>query len=75
MSTKLRNLKKSKSCAARKVSKVMHEWKTKRLRSSGKRLVRGQKQAIAIALSEARRTCGKRSVVKPTRRLQSRKRK
>ncbi len=35
-----------------KVSKVMHEWKTNALKSNGK-VIKNQKQAIAIAISEA----------------------
>lgn len=38
-----------------KVAKVMHEFKTGKLTSSGKQKVKNHKQAIAIALSEARR--------------------
>lgn len=47
---------KTDSKAARKVGKVMHEFKQGRLRSgsSGKR-VTNPKQAVAIGLSEARR--------------------
>ncbi len=43
-----------------KVAKVMHEWKAGKLHSGSKKgpVVKGQKQAVAIALSEARR--GKR---------------
>lgn len=40
---------------ADKVSKVMHEYKKGKLKSGGKRKVTSRKQAIAIALSEARR--------------------
>jgi len=41
--------------ARRKVAKVMHEWKAGRLHSGSKKgpIVKDQKQAIAIALSEA----------------------
>jgi len=40
-----------------KVKKVMHEWKTGELHSGSKKgpMVKSQKQAIAIALSEARK--------------------
>jgi carbonic anhydrase len=40
-----------------KVEKVMHEWKTGKLHSGSKKgpLVKSRKQAIAIALSEAKR--------------------
>ncbi|HWD98834.1 MAG TPA: DUF6496 domain-containing protein [Bryobacteraceae bacterium] len=40
--------------ARRKVGKVMHEYKHGQLKSGGKRKVKNPKQAIAIALSEAR---------------------
>ena len=38
-----------------KVSKVMREYKGGKLKSSSGRKVTGRKQAVAIALSEARR--------------------
>jgi hypothetical protein len=40
---------------AKKVAKVMHEWKAGTLHSGSKRgpVVKSQKQAVAIALSEA----------------------
>lgn len=42
--------------AKKKIGKVMHEWKTGTLHSGkGGPVVKNQKQAIAIALSEARR--------------------
>lgn len=46
----------------RKVEKVMHEWKEGALHSGSKRgpKVKSRKQAIAIALSEARRAKGKK---------------
>jgi hypothetical protein len=37
-----------------KVEKVMHEYKQGQLKSGGKKKVRSRKQAVAIALSEAR---------------------
>jgi hypothetical protein len=40
--------------ARKKVSKVMHEYKRGELKSGGRRKVKNPKQAIAIALSEAR---------------------
>jgi Family of unknown function (DUF6496) len=40
----------------RKVGKVMREYKRRTLRSSSGRKVRKRKQAVAIALSEARRS-------------------
>jgi hypothetical protein len=39
-----------------KVEKVMHEYKEGSLKSGGKKKVRSRKQAIAIALSEARKS-------------------
>jgi len=53
---------KRKSKGAKKVAKVMHEWKTGGLHSGSKKgpRVKSQKQAIAIALSEARRVGRKR---------------
>jgi hypothetical protein len=43
--------------AKKKVGKVMHEWKHGKLHSGSKKgpEVKNQKQAIAIALSEARK--------------------
>lgn len=42
--------------AKKKIGKVMHEWKTGTLHSGkGGPVVKSQKQAVAIALSEARR--------------------
>lgn len=45
----------AKKKAANKVEKVMHEWGTGKLHSGSKKgpAVKSQKQAIAIALSEA----------------------
>ena len=45
--------------ASRKVKKTMHERKRGTLRSGSGRKVRSRKQAIAIALSEARRSGAK----------------
>ena len=39
-----------------KVEKVMHEYKEGSLKSGGKKTVRSRKQAVAIALSEARKS-------------------
>jgi hypothetical protein len=52
--------KKTKNLTQRKVRKVMHEFKHGDLRSgrNGKKVTR-RKQAIAIALSEARKAGGK----------------
>jgi hypothetical protein len=45
--------------AKKKMSKVMHEYQQGQLKSGGKRKVKSRKQAIAIALSEARRSGAK----------------
>lgn len=47
------------SCARAKVGRVMHEYKANSLHSSssGGRVVRSRKQALAIALHEAERAC------------------
>ena len=42
--------------ARRKIAKVMREYKRRSLRSSSGAKVRKRKQAVAIALSEARRS-------------------
>ena len=47
---------KKKSRGRRKVKRVMGEYKRGSLRSSSGRKVRKRKQAVAIALSEARRS-------------------
>lgn len=51
-----------KSVAKRKVKKVMKEWSEGELHSGSKQgpVVKNQKQAVAIALSEARRASKKR---------------
>jgi len=50
--------------AGEKIAKVMHEWKRGELRSGGSgEKVTSQKQAVAIGISEARRT-GKKVPVK-----------
>jgi Family of unknown function (DUF6496) len=51
----------SKAKAARKVARVMHEFKEGDLESSSGDKVRSRKQAIAIGLSEARRSAGPRA--------------
>jgi hypothetical protein len=48
--------KRKTSKGRRKVKKVMGEYKRKSLRSSSGRKVKKRKQAVAIALSEARRS-------------------
>jgi hypothetical protein len=48
--------KSSRSSKGRgKVRKVMHEYKEGELKSGGRKKVKSRKQAVAIALSEARR--------------------
>ena len=42
-----------------KVEKVMHEYKEGKLKSGGKKKVTSRKQAVAIALSEARKAGAK----------------
>lgn len=50
----------AKSKGQAKVQKVMHEWKAGTLHSGkGGKVVTSRKQAIAIAMSEARRRKGK----------------
>lgn len=46
----------SKKRGRAKVAKVMHEYKHGELKSGGRRKVKNPKQAIAIGLSEARRS-------------------
>jgi ankyrin repeat protein len=48
---------KKKSCIKKKVGIVMNEFKTKKLHSSSGNLITNPKQAIAIALSIAKRNC------------------
>jgi len=48
-----------KSKGARKVKKVMHEYKHGELKSGGRKKVKSRKQAVAIALSEARKSGAK----------------
>ncbi len=46
--------------AQKKVAKVMHEWKEGKLKSGkSKKRVKSQKQAVAIAISEARKSGAK----------------
>jgi len=51
--------RKKSTKAQKKVSKVMHEYKHGQLKSGGKKKVKSRKQAIAIGLSEARRSGAK----------------
>lgn len=60
MATKKSSSKKSASTQGRgKVKKVMHEYKEGTLKSGGRKKVKNPKQAIAIALSEARQSGAK----------------
>ena len=45
----------AKAKMQRKVAKVMREYKSGSLKSSGGEIVKDQKQAVAIAMSEAKR--------------------
>ena len=45
--------------AQKKVAKVMHEYKHGQLKSGGRKKVKSRKQAVAIALNEARRSGAK----------------
>lgn len=51
--------KKTSAKGRAKVGKVMHEYKHGQLKSGGKKKVKNPKQAVAIALSEARRSGAK----------------
>ena len=57
MATKKKSASKRKGRA--KVGKVMHEFKHGQLKSGGRAKVKSRKQAIAIGLSEARRSGAK----------------
>jgi len=50
---------KSKRTVKGKMEKVMHEYKHGELKSGGRKRVKSRKQAIAIGLSEARRSGAK----------------
>ena len=45
--------------AQKKVGTVMHEYKQGKLKSGGRKKVKSRKQAVAIALNEARRSGAK----------------
>ena len=47
----------TKECKKRKISFVMHEFKNQKLKARGSRKVTNRKQAIAIALSVANKSC------------------
>jgi len=59
MAGKRKSASKSSAKGRRKVGKVMHEYKHGELKSGGKKKVKSRKQAIAIGLSEARRSGAK----------------
>ena len=61
-----------KSTGDRKISKVMREYKRGSLKSSSGSKVRKRKQAVAIALSEARQA-GARIPKKPAKKKKSTK--
>ncbi len=50
---------KSKKTVRKKMEKTMHEYKHGELKSAGRKRVKSRKQAIAIGLSEARRSGAK----------------
>ncbi len=50
---------KSSTKGRAKTEKVMHEYKTGTLKSGGRKKVTSRKQAVAIALSEARKSGAK----------------
>lgn len=50
---------KSKRTVRKKMQKTMHEYKHGQLKSGGRKKVKSRKQAIAIGLSEARRSGAK----------------
>jgi len=49
---------KKQTCTQQKVEKVMHEFKHGTLKSRGGRTITSRDQAVAIAMSEARKKCG-----------------
>lgn len=60
MAKKTSSKKKSSSTKGRaKTEKVMHEYKEGTLKSGGRNKVKSRKQAVAIALSEARKSGAK----------------
>ncbi len=61
MAKKTATKKKSSSATKgrTKTKKVMHEYKEGTLKSGGKKKVKSRKQAVAIALSEARKSGAK----------------
>jgi len=59
MATKRKSSRKSSAKGRKKVGKVMHQYKHGQLKSAGRKKVKSRKQAIAIGLSEARRSGAK----------------
>lgn len=59
----------AKECKKRKVSFIMKKYKKKQLHSRGRRKVTNRKQAIAIALSIANKSCNMNSKKKSSRKL------
>ena len=59
MAAKRKSSSRSSTKGRRKVGKVMHEYKHGQLKSGGRKKVKSRKQAIAIGLSEARRSGAK----------------
>jgi len=51
--------KKTAATGKQKISKVMHEFKEGTLKSGGRKKVTSRKQAVAVALSEARKSGAK----------------
>ncbi len=56
--TKNKKIVEQAECKKNKIQKVMGEFKEGRLRGKNSGTVVSQKQAIAIALSEAKKMCG-----------------
>ena len=63
--------KKTSAKGKAKVGKVMHEYKHGQLKSGGRAKIKNRKQAVAIALSEARRSGAK--VARPKKKSSSKK--
>ncbi|HTB18330.1 MAG TPA: DUF6496 domain-containing protein [Bryobacteraceae bacterium] len=59
MAKKTATKKKSSTKGRAKTKKVMHEYKEGTLKSGGRKKVKSRKQAVAIALSEARKSGAK----------------
>jgi hypothetical protein len=59
------------SCDRRVVKHEMHKWKSGKLKSGTGAKVKSQRQAVAVALSVARRKCGSFYARKQSRRSRS----